>query len=182
MWECVCVCVKKRHILSYFKTYTSPDCTQALFHTSVIFTSLCYLWAWSWQWRTPEHLPLHTNKSTQGGLRKAVNYNRDIPAGNSFSKKARVGYVCVCVMGVLSGFEHDITHLTLSFSHCVARDIPFSWMALAPNTWPSRDYQLSLQQTHYPATCSISHLFYSTCIWDNSLSAHSKACVFSMLY
>ncbi len=118
MCVCVCVCVKKRHILSYFKTYTPPDCIQVLSHTPVIFTSLCYLWAWSWQWHTPQHLPLHTNISTPGGLRRAVNYNRDIPAGDSFSKEARVGYMCV--MGLLSESEHNITHLTLSFSHWVA--------------------------------------------------------------
>ena len=60
--------------------------------------------------------------------------------------------VRVSVMGVLWGFEHDITHLELSFPRY--QDIPSPWMSLAAHTWQPRDYQHSLHQT-----LSLSHQF-----------------------
>lgn len=117
-----------------------------LYNTFVIFTSLCYLCFLSWWQRTPEHFPLHINISMWGAAREAVSYNRDIPAGNSFSQEVRVGCVCWgCFVA-----SNTVSPTLHSFpSHCLSLlmwYISFSWMALDSNTWPTHDPQLSLHQ------------------------------------
>lgn len=122
-----------------------------LSHTSVIFMSLCYLWALfvTLTYARTSSLTRHT--------RKAVDYKCDIPAGNSFSKGGKGG-LCASVWWGCSVSSNTTSNTSCSLSLTVERDIPFSWMALASNACRPRAPALSASNT-LPATYSISHLF-----------------------
>lgn len=150
-----------------------------LTHTSVIFTSLCYLWAMSWQWRTPEHLPLHTSISTSGGWGglwiTIVTSEREIPS-------ARGQGWAVCALWVSNMIYHP-SH-ALSFSHCL-KGHPVFMNGLGckhlANMWsPS----LSATTNTLPATYSKSNLFTSSASGTSlcHLASLQSMCFFNVAF
>ena len=109
----------------------------------------------------------HQSKHT-GGLRKAENCNRNIPAGNSASEEVRVsGVRC----GVLCGFQ-DITHLTLCPSHyppVKSPAAPFHKVHWLWGNWQTHERRLSL-----PKTSRISFIYPSPSVTTDDLISETS--------
>lgn len=100
-----------------------------------------------------------------GGLRRAVNYNCDIRARNSFSEGARVGRVCSV------GFEHDISPISrslfLSLSKRTSRFHEWPWL----QTPGQHVIAISLcNNKHTASNLQQIKSIYIICIWDITLS------------